>query len=145
MQIQTVLFPTDFSPASEAALDYAVSLSRDANAKLLLLHVAEPVPVYGDVPYYGVSEQDKAALEQRLHAVSVDSRLRVERRLVAGYPDEQILAQAAKDQVGMIVMGTHGRTGMMRLVMGSVAERVMRGAICPVLAVKTAVPAAAPA
>jgi nucleotide-binding universal stress UspA family protein len=145
MQIQTILFPTDFSPASEAALDYAISLARDANAKLLLLHIAEPLPVYGDVPYYGVPEPDKAELERRLHAVSVDTRLRVERRLVAGYPAEQILAEAAKDAVDMIVMGTHGRTGLTRLLMGSVAERVVRGATCPVLAVKTAVPAAAQA
>ena len=145
MQIQTILFPTDFSPASEAALDYAISLARDANARLLLLHVAEPLPVYGDVPYYGVAEPDKTELERRLHAVPVDPRVQVERHLVVGDAPEQILAEAAKEEADMIVMGTHGRTGLMRLLMGSVAERVVRSAICPVLAVKTAVPAAAQA
>ncbi len=144
MQIQKILFPTDFSPASEAALDHAISLARDANAKLLLLHVLEPAGVYGDAPCYGVHEQEFVG-EQRLHAVPVDPRVRVERRVVVGMPAEQILAQAVKDEVDMIVMGTHGRTGMMRLVTGSVAERVMRGATCPVLAVKAAVPAAAQA
>jgi len=143
MQVQKILFPTDFSSASEAALDQAISLARDANAKLLLLHVAEPLPAYGDVPYYAAAEPDVPELERRLHAVPVDERVRVERRVVVGFPAEQILAQAAKDEVDMIVMGTHGRTGLMRLLMGSIAEHVVRGATCPVLAVKAATPAVA--
>jgi nucleotide-binding universal stress UspA family protein len=143
MKIHKILFPTDFSAASDAALDYAIALARDADAKLLLLHVAEPMQIYGEVPYYGVEDPDFKELERRLHAVPVDERVRVERRVVVGYPAEQILTEAAKDEVDMIVLGTHGRTAMMRLLMGSVAESVIRGATCPVLAVKAAVPTAA--
>ena len=117
----------------------------DANARLLLLHVAEPLPAYGDVPYYPLPNPDVAELERRLHAVPVDTRMRVERRVVVGFPAEQILEQAAKEGADIIVMGTHGRTGLMRLLMGSIAEHVVRNATCPVMAVKAAAPTAAPA
>jgi universal stress protein A len=139
MNLRTILVPTDFSAASDVALVYAVSLARDAHAKLLLLHVLEPAVLYGNGPYHAaLSEPDIARVERRLQALPVDACVHVERKVVAGSPVEQILAQAANEQVDMVVLGMHGRAGLSRLLMGSVAESVVRSARCPVLAVKPA-------
>jgi universal stress protein A len=138
MNAKKILFPTDFSGPSDAGLAYATSLARDCGAKLVVLHVEEPPMAYGGGEmYYGLPEPDTKALEEMLHAVvPLVSDVPCEHHMVPGDPAVEI-AQFAKDEdIDLIVMGTHGRTGLRRLVMGSVAEAVVRRAHCPVFTYK---------
>jgi nucleotide-binding universal stress UspA family protein len=137
-RIQKILFPTDFSPASEAVLRHATALARGNNATLLILHVEEPPLAYGSGElFYGVSDFSTETLQKLLDdIVPPDSSVRVERRLVMGDPAAEIPRVAKEENVDMIVMGTHGRTGLLRLLMGSVAELVVRRAPCAVLTVR---------
>lgn len=137
LPIRKILHPTDFSPSSDAAFFLACSLARDYNAHLVLLHV-KPLPeaVYGDVGVVppepeGVRDALQAKLEQmRPHDASIE----VEYLVKEGDAVAEIVRTAS--DCDLIVMGTHGRTGLRRLVMGSVAEWVTRRAPCPVLTVK---------
>jgi universal stress protein A len=142
-----ILIPTDFSTLGQAALDMATSLARDRGAKLLIVHVEEPPMAYGGGElYYGVNEPDRQELQRMLaEVVPTDPAVGYEHRLMIGSPATAIIHLAEKEQVDMIVMPTHGRTGLVRLLMGSVAEEVVRKAKCPVLTVKSSVPAAAEA
>jgi nucleotide-binding universal stress UspA family protein len=138
MIIKKILFPTDFSTGSEAALKYATSLARDTKAKLVIVHVEEPPAAFGDGDmYYGSIEPDNLALLEMLHAVvPTDVRVPYEHRLLTGDPAQEIVTLADEEGCDLIVMGTHGRTGFMRLLMGSVAEAVVRRANCPVVTYK---------
>jgi nucleotide-binding universal stress UspA family protein len=138
MKAKTILFPTDFSHNSDAALAYATALARDAGAKLLVVHVEEPPLAYGGGDmYYGLPEPNTQALRQMLADVNLpDASVASERRLLSGDPAGAIVRLAADEGVDLIVMGTHGRTGLSRLLMGSVAEAVVRRAGCPVLTYK---------
>jgi nucleotide-binding universal stress UspA family protein len=135
MKAKKILFPTDFSISSDAPLAYATALARDTGATLLIVHVEEPPLAYGGGEmYYGAPEPDYARLEQMLANVRpTDPAVPCERKLVTGSPAEAIVELAAVEGVDLIVMGTHGRTGLRRLLMGSVAEVVVRTAPCPVL------------
>lgn len=137
-----LLFPTDFSTLSQPALEMATDLARQRNAKLLIVHVEEPPIAYGGGElYYGIEEPDQAELKRMLAAVvPTDPAVGYEHRLLIGNPATAIVQLAETEGVGMIVMPTHGRTGLMRLLMGSVAEEVVRKAKCPVLTIKAAVP-----
>ena len=142
--IHVVLHPTDLSERAEAALRVAAGMARDHDAELVILYVAPMAAIYGGT-FPGVPidpEISRLAIEDRLrelgHAcggVSVQCNVR------EGDAAEEILRVQKEAQADMIVMGTHGRTGMGRLLMGSVAEAVLRRARCPVLTLK--VPAAA--
>jgi nucleotide-binding universal stress UspA family protein len=141
MLIRKILFPTDFSDASDAPLATASSLARDNNSKLLIVHVHEPNVVYAEglgAAYGALSleqrEDSKALLESVKPAFpGID----VERRLLDGAPADAIVDFARSEEgVDLIVMGTHGRTGITRLLMGSVAEAIVRKAPCPVLTMK---------
>lgn len=136
--IKTILHPTDFSKPSEYALQLACALARDYHARLVVLHVAlPPVVIYGEgvipVEPQGYWDQLRAQLQR---VVSSVSDLPVESRLIEGEPAVEILRLAAELPSDLIVLGTHGRTGLSRLLMGSVAEQVVRKAACPVLTVK---------
>jgi nucleotide-binding universal stress UspA family protein len=135
-----ILYPTDFSTTGRPALEMATSLARDRQAKLLIVHVEEPPMAYGGGEfYYGALEPDHVELERMLkEVVPADSAVPVEHRLIVGSPAESIVYLAEKENVDLIVMPTHGRTGLARLLMGSVAEEVVRKAKCPVLTVKNA-------
>jgi nucleotide-binding universal stress UspA family protein len=135
VKAKKILFPTDFSSCSDAPLAYATVLARDTGATLLIVHVEEPPLAYGGGEmYYGTPEPDYAGLERMLANVRpTDPAVPCERRLVSGSPAETIVELAAAEEVDLIVMGTHGRTGLRRLLMGSVAEAVIREAPCPVL------------
>jgi universal stress protein A len=147
LPIQTILHPTDFSERSGYAFQLACALARDYGARLVVLHVATPPTiVYGE----GVLPPDPQLLSQeakeQLNQLEVpDSNVRAERRYEEGDPATTILRAAQEIHADLIVMGTHGRTGLGRLLMGSVAEQVVRKAPCPVLTVKTPLPEAAPA
>jgi nucleotide-binding universal stress UspA family protein len=137
-QIRVILHPTDFSPGCEHSLRVSRTLARDLGARLVLLHV---------VPF-GFRANDmivpvdptacrKALAEERQLVEGPDLKYPVEARLGRGDAGEEILRAAAELDCGLIVMGTHGRTGLGRLLMGSVTEDVLSRAECPVMAVKT--------
>jgi nucleotide-binding universal stress UspA family protein len=135
--IQSILQPTDFSDRSEAALHVARELARDLGARLILLRVA-PFDVYvHDITVPIDLETPRAALEDLCRRVDgPDLKYPVDSRLSQGDPAEEILRRAAELGPGLIVMGTHGRTALGRLLFGSVTEYVLPRARCPVLAVK---------
>ncbi len=138
MNAKKILFPTDFSTCSDAGLAHATALARDTGATLLIAHVAEPPAAYGGGEmYYGVPEPDTRALAKMLEAVvPTDSKVPYEHRLLTGDPAHEIVELAKDQRVDMIVIGTHGRTGLRRLLMGSVAEAIVRRATCPVFTFK---------
>jgi universal stress protein A len=140
MRIGKILVPTDYSESSEQALDYATAVARDTGATIVLVNVAEPLPMYGEIPYYALQMPNGKELERRLNAIEIDPKIPTERHVLVGMAAERILDQAAKDQVDLIVLGTHGRTGVSRVLMGSVAELVVRRAPCPVLTLKAVAP-----
>jgi len=147
LAVNTILHPTDFSERSQYAFWLACSLARDYGARLVVLHVAVPAVVYGEGVVVPPSPEELRAATQeqldRLQAPRAD--VRAERRLAEGDAVEEILRVAKEANADLIVMGTHGRTGLGRLLMGSVAEQVVRRASCPVLTVKAPFPDAAPA
>jgi nucleotide-binding universal stress UspA family protein len=131
--METILHPTDFSEPSEQACRLACSLARDRGARLIVLHI---VPASLSAEQKGFGEEIADELNQ--FAIP-DAGVHVERRLEEGDPVEVILRVARETNSGLIVMGSHGRTGLSRLLMGSVAEHVLRRADCPVLTVKSPV------
>jgi len=142
LPIRTILHPTDFSEPSDYALRLAVALARDHGARLVLLHVAAPPPAfYSEAILIPAPPDPHEEERQRLDRLAVPGEVPTERRVVEGSPAEEVLRSAEDLGVDLIVMGTHGRTGLARLLMGSVAELVVRKAACPVLTVKTPFPA----
>lgn len=142
LAIRRILHPTDFSDLSRPAFELACSLARDYGAELVVCHVC-PLPVVGvvdgitvDLPT-GWREQSQARLEQVRPA---DSRVAVAHRMADGDAVREIVKAAGDVKADLIVMGTHGRGGLSRVLMGSTAEGVMRKAPCPVLTVKTPLP-----
>jgi universal stress protein A len=142
MTTRKILFPTDFSTTEHTALEMATSLARDRGAKLLIAHVEEPPMAYGGGElYYGIEEPDREQLRKMLSEVlPTDPSIAYEHKLLIGSPATAIVYLAEKENVEMIVMPTHGRTGLLRVLMGSVAEEVVRKAKCSVLTVKAAAP-----
>jgi nucleotide-binding universal stress UspA family protein len=142
---KTILVPVDFSEHSRLAFRIAASMARASGSRLLVLHVAlhtGPLVAYGQA----VAQLQTADYEAKLrHAVKQfrvdDQTVSVEHHVVEGEAAEEIQRLANKANCDLIVMGSHGRTGLSRLMVGSVAEQVMRKAHCPVLTVK--VPSAA--
>jgi len=138
MHYKKILFATDFSPASDAALKYATALARDSGATLLILHVEElPTPYAGGEMILPQPEYPNPEIRRMLDAVlPTDKNVKYEHHLVLGTPAEDIVRVATEQKGDLIVIGTHGRTGLKRVLMGSVAEAVMRRATCPVLTLK---------
>jgi nucleotide-binding universal stress UspA family protein len=147
LPIRTILHPTDFSPHSHAAFQLACSLARDYAARLIVLHVVNPpIAALGGmaaVPPIAEEYGQRKAEEKLYHLQSPYAAVRIEQRLAQGDAAEEILRLAEEIPCDFIVLGTHGRTGVGRLLLGSVAERVLRKAACPVLTVKNPVPEAA--
>jgi nucleotide-binding universal stress UspA family protein len=135
LKIRTILHPTDFSELSRPAFELACALARDYGAELGIMHVHRPA--LGTIPL-GVAVEvpagDETIVQQQLEQIRpTDPKITVWHRLVEGEPVEQILRLAEEVQADLIVMGTHGRGGLSRVFMGSVAEGVLRQANCPVL------------
>jgi universal stress protein A len=139
---KTILVPTDFSPASARALEYAQLVAARFSASLHLLHVAEdPVAAVGPEAYVvdlpALREQVVQDAERRLTQVAAPlSGVTVTTEVLIGSPARTIAKIAADRGADLIVMGTHGRGGLAHLLLGSVAERVIRMAPCPVLTVR---------
>jgi nucleotide-binding universal stress UspA family protein len=138
MNIHKIMFPTDFSHCGDEALHFATSLARDSGASLLIVHVEEPPVAYGGGEmYYGIPEPATEDLKKMLEAIKpTDPDVAYEHRLITGDPSTAVARLAESEGVDLIIMGTHGRTGISRLLMGSVAEAVVRRAPCPVLTYK---------
>ena len=148
VDIQTILVATDFSDASAPATNYAFSLARALNAHLSIMHVvpeddvrmitamraylqSEVTPETLVDTFYTEAAKRLATLVEESHA----TELAHERLVVTGQPAAEIMRWAAAKQVQIIIIGTHGRRGVTRFLMGSVAERVLREAPCAVLVV----------
>jgi nucleotide-binding universal stress UspA family protein len=138
---ETYLVPVDFSPSSDKAFERALKLARGEKAKLVALHVVPAELIYppagGRVDFYGLIERDIrrsfAKLARRKKLKEGECRLVLARGVnIAAI----IVSQARKLRASMIIIGSHGRTGLERLLLGSVAERTLRYARCPVLIVK---------
>jgi len=137
MEIRRILAPTDFSDPSLQAIAYAFELAQTFGAKLSLLHVIElpvyPMEVY---PLLEELEQDARTALARLLPEAEGAHVDITHLVEIGLPYQKILQTAAAEKVDLIVIATHGRTGLSHLVLGSVAERVVRLAPCPVLTVR---------
>jgi nucleotide-binding universal stress UspA family protein len=144
-QIQVILHPTDLWEPSEAALGVARSLARDHGARLVVLYVAPIQVLINETTAVGTDPQAyRDALERiRGRLDGPDLKYPVDSRLETGDAAAEILRVAKELRCGLIVMGTHGRAGLGRLLLGSAVEAVLRGAHCPVLAVKAPVSSAA--
>jgi nucleotide-binding universal stress UspA family protein len=146
MNINTVLFPTDFSEYNGAALKLASTLAAEAKATLYIIHVHDVQSVsaaagefsYLDAPTW--HEQLRNAQDQLENVSPSIPNVRYERECLTGNPVVEILKFAEGHNIDLIVMSSHGRTGLARLLMGSIAEGVMRKAPCPVLIVKQPAP-----
>src|SRR5262245_40033422 len=132
LPIRTLLHPTDFSEHSSYAFRLACSLARDYGARLIVMHVLEqPLLIYSGVmtapPPPPPSAEERQAAREKLHQIKApDPEVFVEHLLEAGDPATAILLVAKEQQCDLIVMGDHGRTGLGRFLMGSVAEQVVR-------------------
>jgi nucleotide-binding universal stress UspA family protein/mannose-6-phosphate isomerase-like protein (cupin superfamily) len=140
--IQTILHPTDFSAEATTAFGVACSLAKDYNARLFLLHVMRPsvAPVLLEsVPNPLEPAEAQDGLQGRFPwPQPPEPNIVVDHRVAEGDAVEEILHLAQAIHCDVIVMGTHGRTGLNRLLTGSVAEEVVRRAVCPVLTIKHA-------
>jgi nucleotide-binding universal stress UspA family protein len=148
-ELQRILVAVDFSPESDAAIHTAFGFARAFDASITLLHVHElPTVMNGIVP--GVdSDADTKLLRDSAHAQlatlvlrlqardprTLEGGITIETAVEGGTPADVILAHARSGGFDLIVLGTHGRTGLRRLLVGSVAEAVIRGASCPVVTV----------
>ncbi len=141
LRFKTILHPTDFSAAAEYALEVACSLARDHQAHVIVLHAVPPASAdYGGLPPHEFPEgYAKKVWAEIRRLTTQDPHVRevyIKSELLDGDPVRVILERAKELECDLIVMGTHGRTGLGRVLMGSVAEAVMRKAPCPVLTVK---------
>ena len=137
LAIKRILHPTDFSSSSEAAFELACSLARDCGATLVVCHVVSPPSAVIEGVAITIPLPEQAEARNRLSRIQASDRLiNVVHRLETGDPAREILAVAESERADLIVMGTHGRGGLSRLLMGSVAEAVMRKSPCPVMTMR---------
>ncbi len=143
MRIKRLLVPVDFSESSAKALDFAIDLALMHRAELLLVHVIEPmnyaVPRWIPEPTALLEEQRREAGGKlaELEAHAREKRVRCRSEIHFGVVYEMIAELARDSGADMIVIATHGRTGLAHMIIGSVAERVIRYAPCPVVVVRT--------
>jgi len=147
LSIRTILHPTAFSDRAAFAFGVACALARDYGARLVVLHVdLLPLTFFGDIVAPPRPERERQRLQEQLQGLRPpDPKIALEQRLMEGDPVAGILDAAHESNADLIVTGTHGRTGLGRLLMGSVAEQTLRRAPCPILTVRTPFPAPAPA
>ncbi len=148
MTIKRILVPIDFSDTSLWALDYAIEFGKPFRPEVVVLFVVEPVYYATPAELYGpatnvsalLDEQRRIGAEQLARLARDLKKRRVKSRalLQTGTPYQVIVDTAKRVKADLIVMATHGRTGLSHMLLGSVAERVVRGAVCPVLTVRGA-------
>ncbi len=144
IQVKRILCPTDFSESSEHALTYAVSFARQYGATIYLVHVIEPITavpaIYLDP---AMTLDERPGLENSIHKLldeaipkEIKDEVKVIPMIRRGAPFVEIITVAKEENVDLIIIATHGRSGLAHLLLGSTAERVVRKAPCPVLTVK---------
>jgi nucleotide-binding universal stress UspA family protein len=146
MQVKSILLPTDFSECGNYALSYATSMARTFGAAIIFVHVIEPiVPSVGysgmtePLPIADISDQLEDSAERELPKFAECKEcagLQVEEVIVHGEAASEIVRVAKERAVDLIVVSSHGRTGLGRILFGSTAEAIVRHAPCPVLVVK---------
>lgn len=146
MKIKKILFPTDFSKGALHALPFAVEMAKNYHAKLLLLHVIYDVASGSGLYVPHISFDNlyadlEAGAKKQLESFGVAERKKlklksVEYTILRGVPYEEILKFIKEKNIDLVVMGTHGRKGLDRVLFGSTAERVVRNSSCPVLSVR---------
>jgi nucleotide-binding universal stress UspA family protein len=145
IKMERIICPVDFSDLSKEALAYAASFAKEYKAELLLVHVVEDVYFPVDPTSWGFSvaafsKERKSAAEQGLTELaesSVPDEVKTETIVAAGTPFLEIIRLAKERDADLVVLSTHGRSGLAHVLMGSVAERVVRKAPCPVLVVRS--------
>lgn len=139
INLRRILVPTDFSETSAAALRYAIALARRFAARIYVLNVSHYPGIADEAEYpIGIFETMQNAAHDRLRRLITEQgveELQPDCVTRIGLPAEEIVRYAHEHDIDLIVMGTHGREGVMRAVLGSVAETVVRRASCPVLTV----------
>ena len=141
---EKILTAIDFSESSDFAFEYALTLARQFQAELTIMHVInEPVDLRGFyVPHISFEQLEKEIEEgaekmmEKFCQTKMGDFTRYTTAVVAGIPYEEILRKAEETGASLIVLGTHGRTGIDHLIFGSTAERVVRSAACPVLTIR---------
>ena len=143
--MRRVLHPSDFSSASNAALRKAIEMAKASRGQLLIAHVLNPVvPVTGEgyispKVYDEIATSNRAWAQKKLATLLAQAKkagVRASGTLLEGVTHEQIVRFARSKRVDVVVMGTHGRSGLAKLFLGSVAGRVVAAATCPVLTVR---------
>lgn len=143
-EFKKILFATDFSPGSDYAFEYALAMARHFQAELHIIHVInEPVDLRGFyVPHISFDTLEAEIIEgankmmdrfRRTHLADYD---RVETHVVSGIPHQEIIGKAGEVGADLIVMGTHGRTGLDHVLFGSTTEKVVRKSTIPVLTIR---------
>jgi nucleotide-binding universal stress UspA family protein len=145
-EFRRIVHPTDFSPASRAALKTAVRFAKSSGARLLVAHVLPMLPVTGEDSYLSPKVWDdmyrgqREAAQRQLDPIVARAKAAGARAsgtlLESGVTHERIVRFARARRADLIVMGTHGRTGLTRALLGSVAARVLATARCPVMTVR---------
>jgi nucleotide-binding universal stress UspA family protein len=146
MQLKTILFPTDFSQGARAAMDYAISLAQDYKAKLILLYVIQDISIAewyipSSISAADLVEDMQKSAEKEMEKWTAEVKAKVpsvESLVVRGVPFVEIIGTAKGKKADLIVIGTHGRTGIDHMLFGSTAEKVVRKSACPVLTVRMA-------
>ena len=148
MQTQNILVATDFSDASELSLRAAAMLAKQFSSKVTVVHVFDPAPL-APIATRGLSGPDQLAnkehvenaIHEKLESIREETFSEIPDvkavLIMAASPATAICDYAAKEGVDLIVLSTHGRTGLDHLLIGSVAERVVRHALCPVLTLRS--------
>jgi nucleotide-binding universal stress UspA family protein len=142
MELNKILVPTDFSDHSDQALRWGASLAEKYGALMVLLHVIPPA--MEEVSTHGSASEEiimelEAKVEARLYEIALtdlDDTRPVDVKIAVGKPAEEILRVAGEEAIDLIVMGTHGHTGIAHVLLGSTAETVLRTAPCPVFTVR---------
>ncbi|SJZ38256.1 universal stress protein A [Trichlorobacter thiogenes] len=143
-RFEKILLAIDFSDYSEVACEYALTLAKSFNSSLLVLHVInEPVDLRGFyVPHISFEQLEQeietgaVKMLETFCTENIKEFSAFETSVVAGVPYEEIIRVATEQEISLIVIGTHGRTGLDHLIFGSTAERVVRSAPCPVMTIR---------
>jgi nucleotide-binding universal stress UspA family protein len=139
IRLRKILVPLDFSDCSQVAFDCGVRLAREFCSELLLVHVIDPIcypfgDEYGGVHSARLMEEARAFAQSKMKKLARNAKVQCSIRIREGSPAREI-CQLAKRDVDLIIVPTHGRTGLSHVLIGGVAERVVRHATCPVLVI----------
>ena len=142
-EIKRILFPDDFSENASKILQYVLSISEAYNSTIYLLHVVQDLHRWGKVyiPHTSMDVFQKEALEgaekamDRVCEEQLEGRTNLQRRIVSGDPATEILKTIEAEDIDLVIMGTHGRKGLEHVILGSVAENVVKKSSAPVMTV----------